>query len=294
MPRVKPRTQTRLPDRPGRWKLLLRRQRRLLRPALAAGALAAGCGGLLLAVHQLGHGESFRERLGHATARLGLRVQDVIVEGRQKTPEPLLRAALGVSRGDPILGFSLTEARARIESINWVQSATVERQLPGTVVVQLNERRPFAVWQHNGKFVLVDREGDVVTNSDVAAFANQLPLVVGAGAPAAAAALVDALSAQPSIMTRVMAAVRVGERRWNLHMNNGTDVLLPEGAEGPALAKLAELQASLSLLDRPLQTVDLRLPDRLSIRLRQEKQDDSNKDAARGTQPPPAPPRRPT
>jgi cell division protein FtsQ len=244
-------------------------------------------------VHQLGHGESFRERLGHATARLGLRVQDVIVEGRQKTPEPLLRAALGVSRGDPILGFSLTEARARIESINWVQSATVERQLPGTVVVQLNERRPFAVWQHNGKFVLVDREGDVVTNSDVAAFANQLPLVVGAGAPSAAAALVDALSAQPSIMTRVMAAVRVGERRWNLHMNNGTDVLLPEGAEAPALAKLAELQASLSLLDRPLQTVDLRLPDRLSIRLRQDKQDDP-KDAARGTQPAPAAPRRPT
>ncbi|MCW3477895.1 cell division protein FtsQ/DivIB [Limobrevibacterium gyesilva] len=256
----------RMQDRPGRWKLIWRRQRQMLRPALAGSALIAAfllVGGL---VHTLGDGADFRERMGNATASFGLRIQTIVIEGRNKTPEPLVRAALGVRSGDPILTFSVADARARLETINWVQSATVERRLPGTILVQLTERRPFAVWQHEGKFALIDRDGDMVTDSDVAAFAGQLPLVVGIGAPKAAAFLLDALAAQPDLQARTVAAVRVGERRWNLRMNNGTDILLPEGAEVQALARLVELQASHALLDRPLQAVDLRLPDRLVVR----------------------------
>ena len=268
MPRVKPATTatSRMQDRPGRLKLMWRRQRRML-PAfvLGGGALVVL---LLLAalVHMLGRGADFNERLGNAMASLGFRVREVVIEGRQKTPEPLLRAALGVHPGDPIFSFSVAGARARLETINWVKSAVVERVLPGTILVLLTERSPVAIWQRDGKFALIDRDGNTVTDSDVATFAGQLPLVVGVGAPKAAAALVDALAAQPTLQSRVIAAVRIGERRWNLQMNNGTDVLLPEGAEAQALAKLAELQATHALLDRPLQAVDLRLPDRLVVR----------------------------
>jgi cell division protein FtsQ len=104
-----------------------------------------------------------------------------------------------------------------------------------------------------------------------------VPVVVGPGAPAAAANLIDALADYPQIMSHMVAAVRVGERRWNLRMNNGADVLLPEGAEAPALAKLKELQSTYTLLDRPLQVIDLRLPDRLVIRPQPVKSE--NKDA---------------
>jgi cell division protein FtsQ len=177
-----------------------------------------------------------------------------------------VRAALGVHKGDAILTYSLAEARTRLETINWVQSATLERRLPGTILVRLVERRPFAVWQTEGRFVLIDRDGNVVTDSDVAAFSGQLPLVVGVGAPQTAAALIDVLATQPALQARMTAAVRVGERRWNLRMDNGVDVMLPEGEEKRALARLAELQASHALLDRPLQVVDMRLPDRLVVR----------------------------
>jgi cell division protein FtsQ len=266
MPRVKQSAAPRMQDRPGRWKLMWRNQRRLVRPAIAVGGIAGVLLLLGLLLHTLGHGADWRERLGNGTAALGLRVHNVIIEGRQKTPDELLRAALGVRSGDPILSFSVAGARARLETINWVQSATVERLLPGTILVRLTERSPFAVWQHDGKFALIDRDGNTVTDSDVSTFAGQLPLVVGIGAPRAAAALLDALAAQPTLQGRVVAAVRVGERRWNLRMNNGCDVLLPEGAEVQALAKLVELQASHALLDRPLQALDLRLPDRLVVR----------------------------
>ncbi|HEX3576392.1 MAG TPA: cell division protein FtsQ/DivIB [Rhodopila sp.] len=261
-------------DRPSRWRLALRRQRRLLRPLAWIGAASLVMMLLVVGVnsavpHGSGTLSSLRERLGAATAASGLRVTDVVIEGRANTPEPLLRAAIGVNKGDPILGFSLEETRARIETIPWVEHATVERRLPGTVVVNLQERRPYAVWQNQGKFVLVDRTGQVVTNQDVAQFPH-LPLVVGLGAPAAAATLLDALQERPALAEKVVASVRVGERRWNLHMSNGTDVLLPEGHEIVALDRLIQLQQQHAVLDRPLAAIDMRLPDRLVFRPRVE------------------------
>jgi cell division protein FtsQ len=288
MPRVKkPRPTAFVQDRPSRWQVLRRRIRRALAPVAVLFVLAAVIGTGAALVRVFGTGESFRERVGHATAALGLRVQNVVIDGRQKTPESLLRAAIGVGTGDPILSYSVAAARARIETIQWVQSASVTRRLPDTILVRLVERRPFAVWQHDGKFVLIDRDGQIVTDSDVASFASQLPLVVGEGAPAAAAALIDTLAKQPDIQARVAAAVRVGERRWNLRLDNGMDVLLPEGAEAQALARLAELQATHALLDRPLQALDLRLPDRLVFRPPPSHGPDPKDDL-------PVPPRKPT
>jgi len=266
-PRPTPFVQDRyVQDRPSASRMFWRRVRRsftqLAVGMILLGLLAAGGG----AFRQYADGETWRERIGNSTAALGLRVQQVVVEGRQKTPETLLRNAIAAGDGEPILSYSVTEARARIESIRWVQSATVTRRLPDTLVVTLTERRPFAVWQHDGKFVLIDRDGQLVTDSDVGTFSAELPLVVGEGAPAAAAALIDALAAQPDIQSRVQAAVRVGQRRWNLRLTNGMDVLLPEGADTAALARLAQLQSTQALLDRPLQALDLRLPDRLVLR----------------------------
>jgi len=267
MPRVRARpAPPPMPDRPGRWKLLLRRQRRLLRPTAFASIAVAGVIGFLVLAHLAGQGPSLRQRMGAATADLGLTVQNIVIEGREKTPEALLKAAIGVAQGAPILTFSVSEARARIEQIAWVRSAVVERVLPGTIHIVLNERRPFAVWQNQGKFALIDRAGNVVTDSDVGAFADKLPLVVGVGAPLEAAKLIDTLNNYPELSSKLVAAVRVGERRWNLCMTSGANVLLPEGAETPALAKLQELETSKQLLDRPLQEIDMRLPDRFSVR----------------------------
>jgi cell division protein FtsQ len=263
MPRVKKREIA----RPSRLKLLLRRQRRMVKPlGLSLVSFAIVMAGLLV-VHSAETG-GWAARLQKAFARnIDLRVQQITINGRANTPEPLLRAALGVSTGDPILGFSVSAARDRIESLSWVEHVAVERRLPGTIFVDLTERRPFAIWQSQGKFLLVDRDGQVVTNEDVAQFAT-LPLVVGNGAPAHAAALLDLLETVPDIRDRVAAAVRVGERRWNLQLKNNIIVMLPEGHEDAALKRLHDLQTTQSLLDRPLVFVDLRLPDRLAVRIK--------------------------
>jgi cell division protein FtsQ len=290
MPRVKRSPRNSVSDRPSRWRLALRRQRRLLRPALWTLAASSVAVLLVVALHSAaprstGTLSSFRERIGAATAASGLRVTDVVVEGRANTPEPLLRAAIGVNKGDPTLGFSLDDIKTRLESIKWVEQATVERRLPGTLVINLQERRPFAVWQSQNKFVVVDRTGQVVTNHDLGQF-PKLPLIVGQGAPGAAALLLDALRERPSLEEKVEASVRVGERRWNLRMTNGADVMLPEGHEVAALDKLLQLQQDHAVLDRPLAAIDMRLPDRLVFRPRNDVRDD----LATPPLPPPASP----
>lgn len=253
------------PQRPSRLKLLLRRQRYLVRPLLL---LLTGFGIVLagtVLMHSAQRGGTVAKLQQSLARALDLRVRRVVVTGRNNTPAPVLDAALGIAPGDPILDFSVSDARNRIEGLSWVQHAAVERQLPDRIVVAIEERRPFAIWQSEGRFQLIDRAGGIVTDEDVARFPD-LPLVVGQGAPPVAAALLDTLKTLPDVGDRVVAAVRVGQRRWNLQLKNGVVVMLPEEDEPAALARLHDLQSQQSLLDRPLVFVDLRLPDRLVVR----------------------------
>lgn len=264
-------------DRPGRLNLLYRRLRRLARPAVS-GAVVLIIVLLLVAPSDarapVALLASLRSDFGAIAALAGFRVRSVVTEGRANTPESMLNAALGVQKGDPILSFSVEAARARIERLSWVDVATVERRLPGTILVHLQERRPFAIWQHEGRFVVIDRDGHVVSHHGAVQF-ESLPLVVGAGAPLAAAALIDALNDRPSLFARLLAAARVGQRRWDLELKGGTHVMLPEGAEAPALDRLGALQEKHALLDRSLQVIDLRLPDRLVLRPKPDPNADS-------------------
>src|SRR5690606_18038171 len=112
----------------------------------------------------------------------GLAVADVLLEGRERTDAGLLLAVLDVKRGDALLGIDVAAARERLEAINWVRSAVIERGLPHTLYVRIEERQPMALWQRGEKLVLVDAEGVVILRDNIAAFGH-LPVLVGDEAP---------------------------------------------------------------------------------------------------------------
>ncbi len=196
---------------------------------------------------------------------LGFTVRDVLVVGRHQTTRQELLAAVRLARGAPILAFDLEAAKKRIEVLPWVRTAAVERLLPDTVLLRLDERRPLALWQHKGRFALIDHQGEVIIEDGLERFAD-LPLVVGEDAPGHASDLLGILESQPRLMTLVKAAVRVGGRRWNVRLDNGIDVRLPEEDPGAAWARLAEYQRTHRVLARDITVLDLRLPDRLIVR----------------------------
>ena len=199
------------------------------------------------------------------SGRLGLRVNDVLVEGRQRADREQVLQALRVERDMPILAFDAFAAREQLERLEWVQSATVARRLPNTVYVRVTEYRPIAVWQHDGKFTLIDQAGDLIPASSDELI-DELPLVVGDGAAPHAAELLSTLAAFPDLADRMKAAVRVSDRRWDLHMEEGIEIRLPEDQLAVALGRLSDLNTQHALFERDVTAVDLRLPDRLILR----------------------------
>lgn len=189
----------------------------------------------------------------------------MFIEGRRRAPADELRASLGISQGDAILAIDPAAAAARLEANPWVAEARVERRLPDVLYIRIVERRPMALWQHRGALGVVDASGRVLTRrvEDYAA----LPLIVGPGAPAALPALVAAMAAVPDLRRRVSAASRVGDRRWTLRFDDRVDVLLPSGPPERALARLAALQRRSAILNASVARIDLRLPDRVLVRL---------------------------
>ena len=240
---------------------------RALRLGLIVLPVAAACGfaywGWRDGLH-LRLAESASASFVRASMEAGLVVREVMVEGRSETDAEALMRALDVVRGSPILTFEPDRARAEIERLPWVATVTVERRLPDTVFVRLTERRPMALWQRDGRLALIDIDGTVLTERDLGRYAN-LPILVGEDAPGHGPDLIRQLDAVPELKPRIEAAVRVGGRRWNLHMKNGVEVRLPEGDVTGALRQLSELEAEHPLLERDVVAIDLRLPDRLVI-----------------------------
>jgi cell division protein FtsQ len=199
----------------------------------------------------------------------GLGVQRILVEGQNRLTDEELAKALGAGPGSLILGFNTDAAKARLEGVPWVKSAQIMRLLPSTLRVVIEERTPYAMWQSKGKTYVVDAEGTVLAPAERDAYPN-LPLVVGEGAGKSAAALMRVLQPFEAIGRRLVAAIRVGDRRWTLKLASGIDVMLPDDGIEDALKTLVSFEKERGLLQRDIAAVDLRLGDRIGVRLREQ------------------------
>lgn len=200
-------------------------------------------------------------------ANAGFRVEEVMLEGRRNESSTQIMRALGISRGAPLLSVDLASARNRLEELPWIRVASVEREFPDTVRVRIVERRPLALWQRNNELVLVDDEGGVITSQKLERF-SKLVVLVGKDAPMHATSLLSILAREPELQQRVNAAVRVGDRRWNIRMDNGVYVRLPENDALAAWRRFARLERQHKLLKQDLLSIDLRIPDQLIVRTR--------------------------
>lgn len=247
------------------WLRVIRRRARLLAVVAACVALVSAAGWWLV---QPGNAETLGAGARHAflgaTAGIGMTVENVYSVGHREAKPAAILAALDVTRGDPILAFQPEQARARLLALDWVESATIERRLPDTIRVEIVERRPFALWQHDQRIRLVDRAGTIINASDVPRYGH-LPLIVGKSAPHHAPALFDTMSGEPAIVRRLVSAVWVGSRRWDLHFESGLTVRLPETGTAQAWRRLVRLLGTYDVQQQRIVSIDLRLPDRAAI-----------------------------
>lgn len=240
----------------GKWRLLAAL---FLVSGLAYGAAVGGQIGLLFT--------QLEDGVEAVTVAAGFGVKRITIEGQRHTSDAEIAKALEAGPSTNMLAFDTDAAKARLEQVSWIKHAQVMRLLPSTLQVVVEERTPFAVWQIGGRTYVIDTEGVVLTAAVREAYAD-LPLVVGDGAGKSAAPLFATLSSYADLTKQLVAALRVGDRRWTLKLASGMEIMLPDDGIAPALDTLVALDRDQGLLHRNIASVDLRLADRVSVRLR--------------------------
>ncbi len=199
----------------------------------------------------------------------GFRIASVELAGEKQAGREQILAAAGVTERASLLFLDVAAARAALTANPWIAQATVLKFYPDRLQISVTERAAFALWQKDGKLSVIAADGAVLEP-----FAGQrfgyLPLVVGRGAERKAQEFLALIDRHPSIRDVLLASVLVAERRWNLRLKNGIDVRLPEADVEQALATLVKLDRDKKLISRNITAIDLRLPDRVTVRLSED------------------------
>lgn len=249
---------------------------RSLAMALTGGVLFLGiavAGAAWLGSSLFDASEAFARSADATVANAGFQIQEIQVAELPGTPnisearEQEVRSLIVPDGRHSILALDPQDVKARVESLDWVANARVRRLWPSSLVVEVERRREFAVWQdENDQRAVIDANGERLLTERVEDHQNLLH-VSGRGAGPAAPPILAALEGLPAVRERTTELVRIGDRRWDLHLTSGAVVALPEDGALEALQQLNRLQGQYALLDRPVQRLDMRAPGRLAVRV---------------------------
>jgi cell division protein FtsQ len=228
--------------------------------------LGASAYGVIKGDHIASIRTTIKDGADAAANAAGMRIATVSLSGQRQVSREEIFAAAGVTDQSSLLFLDVADARARLEAIPWIAEATVRKLYPDRLQITITEREAFALWQQQGKVHVIAADGTVLGTKVEPRLAS-LPFVVGNGAAAKARDFLAVLDRFPAIRDSVRASILVGDRRWNLRLKNGIDVRLPDTDIERALETLARLDREKNLLNRDIVAVDLRLADRLTVRL---------------------------
>jgi cell division protein FtsQ len=251
-----------------------RTERRPGRLSARVAAVAAALGGALLfafATQWGSHARAVRpfiEEADRLAEAAGFGLDQVHLSGNSMTFGGDIFAALGLDAARSLLRFDGAAARARIERLPWIATASISRMFPDTVSVVVTERAPFAVWRRAAGDFLIDASGRVLAPCSPGTRPD-LPRVAGEGAAPRAAPILAEIAKYPELAGRMAAAVLVAERRWSIELADGPVINLPAGGEAEALAALMARAVGEGLLEAKYAVVDVRYAGRLLLRPRQ-------------------------
>ncbi len=205
--------------------------------------------------------------IGDILARgLGLGVKAIVITtDNGMTPGQILPAT-GITQLSSTLFLNADAIRTKLLALPRVKQAAVRVLFPDRVVIDIQERRPFAIWQDQGKLSVVSADGTPIETASSRRWAG-LPFVVGPQANMQIADFARLIAVAPTLKAQIRAGVLVSGRRWDLKMANGIDVRLPEHHAKAALKALALLEATSHVLEKDVLSLDFRAPGRMVARL---------------------------
>ncbi|MGO9006494.1 MAG: cell division protein FtsQ/DivIB [Beijerinckiaceae bacterium] len=199
----------------------------------------------------------------------GFGLEAVTISGERELTEKEVLDAAEIGPHSSLLFLNATRIRDRLAELPLVKEASVSKLYPNRLLIEVDERRPFALWQKDGQVHIVAADGMSIDALRYFRFA-ELPLVVGDGANERLDEYASLLESAGDLRPRIRAGILVARRRWTLKMTNGVEIALPEKDAPAAVALLAQLQRDSRVLDKDVLSIDLRVKGRLVARISEE------------------------
>ncbi len=196
----------------------------------------------------------------------GFGVEGVTVVGANELSEDEVLAASGITTRDSLPFLDVAAVRQRIKEIPMVRDVSVRKLYPSRLVVEVQERAPYAIWQINGQVQVISADGMAIDQLSDERLAH-LPFVVGEDANLRVPEYLKIIAVAGDLGDQIRAGVLVGGRRWNIKLASGLEVKLPEQGAEAAFAHFAKLAREMRMLEKDLISVDLRIADRMVARL---------------------------
>jgi cell division protein FtsQ len=201
-----------------------------------------------------------------AANAIGFRIAAISLTGPKEVSREEVLTVAGVTGRASLLFLDADAARTRLLANPWIADAAVLKLYPDRLQITITERRAFALWQKDRRVGVIAADGTVLEPFVEDRYVR-LPLVVGRGAERQAKDFLAIIDRYPDIRSQLRASIMVADRRWNLRLKNGIDVRLPETNVEQALDRLVALDREKKILSRDILAIDLRLPDRVTVRL---------------------------
>lgn len=198
------------------------------------------------------------------TNDIGFTVNKLTIEGRKHTNNKKISEALQIKYRDPIFSISLERAKTKLESIEWIKYAIVERNLPNNIHISIIEHTPIALGQKDHKLYIIDEEGNIIKENNLAEFST-LPIIIGEGAEIYANSLIKTLKENLSLYKRINSIIRISERRWNIRFDNDLEVKLPEDNYKLAWKKVIKMYNNKELFLPANSSIDLRVSNKIYV-----------------------------
>ena len=184
------------------------------------------------------------------------KLKEIHVIGRENINKSVLLETLELNNETSMTSINVSLLKEKILSIGWVKEVIVERRMPNTLIIKIEEYKPFALLQTKDMHIIISSEGKKISVNN--GNFNYLPVITGLGAEKHAAKMLNILSSEPTLFHQVWAISYIGKRRWDVSLRSGVEIKLPEKNPSEAWAKLSEMDRSESLLSREINVIDLR------------------------------------
>ena len=201
----------------------------------------------------------------------GFHLQNIYITGNNNLQKVDILNIINDKKYKTIFDVNLFQIHNNLLLNEWIETVKIERTLPSSIKIQIIEKNPVAIWQTKLGNKLITEDGSIISNANVTAFKDSLPIIIGEGANKNAFIILQILRKNPDLYNNVWSISYINKRRWNVHLNQGLIVLLPRTKIYDAWTKIGFLQRKYKILDIGLTEIDIRNHDQIFAKINFDK-----------------------